>query len=753
MSARFYKVQTQIMSCRFWKLTRPSILRFLFFICLGFCTSTPLFAQIDPAEARASHEKMVKVLAEIAKEAVVDNPMIGNAAATQLAQKLEALPPNTPPEQRVTLLAALGEQELRLNQIDSGIRKLETSFSMLLAMNKKRPVKPRILAQYGYRLGVAYMRLGETQNCCLRRNSDSCIFPILGDGIHRDKTGSEKAFEMFSQVLRVAPEGTDLHLKSKWLLNIVAMTLGNYPANVPEGLRLDPKLYSAESPFPRFKNLGPEKAVDTFSLAGSAVADDFNNDGLIDVVASSFDPAEQIRFFVNKGNGRFEDATEKAGLTGILGGFNMMQADYDNDGFLDILVLRGGWFGPAGRIPESLLHNNGDGTFVDVGFASGIADTAYPTQAGAWADYDGDGDMDIYIGTEAHGNTNWPGRLMRNNGDGTFSDVTIAAGVTNNRFAKAVGWGDYDGDGKPDLYVSNLGTPNRLYHNLGDGKFEDTAPQLSVDEPLNSFPLWFWDFDNDGDLDLYVAGYDWKEGNLAAYVADRLGFPIESDRSILYRNLAGKGFEPVSNPGDLNDFSLPMGANYGDLDNDGFLDVYLGTGYPDYEALMPNVVYHNQAGTGFKDVTNASGLGHLQKGHGIALADFDNDGDLDVFEQMGGFLPGDKYGDAYFENPGSENDWIGIKVQGTNSNRDGFGTRIQITLSKAGEEIEIFRTVKTGGSFGASPLRQTIGLGKNVALKTVQITWPNGEQETIQGLAKNRYWLVLQGSGKGKPVD
>ena len=155
-----------------------------------------------------------------------------------------------------------------------------------------------------------------------------------------------------------------------------------------------------------------------------------------------------------------------------------------------------------------------------------------------------------------------------------------------------------------------------------------------------------------------------------------------------------------------------MAGNFGDLDNDGYLDFYLGTGYPDYEALMPNVMYRNRRGTGFADVTSAGGFGHLQKGHGIAFADLDNDGDQDVFEQMGGFLPGDKYFNVAFENPGFGNHWIGVELVGVRSNRSAIGARIRAEVVENGRRRSIYKHVNSGGSFGANPLRQTIGLGE-----------------------------------------
>ena len=166
-----------------------------------------------------------------------------------------------------------------------------------------------------------------------------------------------------------------------------------------------------------------------------------------------------------------------------------------------------------------------------------------------------------------------------------------------------------------------------------------------------------------------------------------------------------------------------MGSNFGDLDNDGYLDFYLGTGYPDYKNLMPSVMYRNQRGLGFVDVTYAGGFGHLQKGHAAVFADLDNDGDQDIFEQMGGAFPGDGYSNVLYENPGFENHFLTIKLVGVRSNRSAIGARIHAKVAANGEQHSIYKHVNSGGSFGANPLRQTIGLGKAEKVEILEIFW------------------------------
>ena len=168
-----------------------------------------------------------------------------------------------------------------------------------------------------------------------------------------------------------------------------------------------------------------------------------------------------------------------------------------------------------------------------------------------------------------------------------------------------------------------------------------------------------------------------------------------------------------------------MGANFGDLDNDGFLDVYLGTGDPDYRNLVPNVMLRNDRGQKFQNVTTSGGFGHLQKGHGIAFADFDHDGDQDIFHQLGGFLPGDRFHNALYLNPGHENHYIAIQLVGTKSNRNGLGARIEVVTNSMGDQSSFHRAVGSVSSFGGSPLSRTeIGIGQAESIKEVKITWP-----------------------------
>jgi hypothetical protein len=186
-----------------------------------------------------------------------------------------------------------------------------------------------------------------------------------------------------------------------------------------------------------------------------------------------------------------------------------------------------------------------------------------------------------------------------------------------------------------------------------------------------------------------------------------------------------------------------MGANFGDLDNDGFLDFYLGTGAPSYAALVPNVMFRNHDGKAFVDVTSSTGTGHLQKGHGVAFADVDNDGDQDIFLNVGGYVPGDSYNKVLFANPGQGNNWISVKLVGARTNRAAIGAKIRITLAGGGLR---YREVTSGGSFGASPLAQSIGLGKADRIEKLEVWWPgSGAWQTFRDVAANQAIVIREG--------
>ncbi len=705
--------------------------------------------QTEPrtTSAAASHERMLNTLRQVADESEA-YPYVGDAAARRLRSELAELPEAASSESRWKLTADLAEEELRLGNELEAIRLFTAARDLIPALAPD----PLFLINSEYRLGVANMRLAETLNCVRHPNPDACILPLRGEGIHREQNPARQAIRAFISVLEGTPEPTPqsvaddtarLNLAARWLLNIAYMTLGGYPDEVPEAYVLPPDAFRSGNQIPRFDNIAPALGLDTFDLSGGAVADDFDNDGYLDILISTYDVRGRLHFFRNNQDGTFSDRTEEAGLLGLFGGLNMVQADYDNDGHVDVFVMRGAWFGQHGRHPNSLIRNNGDGTFTDVTFAAGLGELHYPSQTASWADYDNDGAIDLYVGNETTETLVAPSQLFHNNGDGTFTDVAEAAAVMNHRFAKAVIWGDYDGDRFPDLYVSNMDGANRLYRNAGRGAFfVDVAQELEVAGPLGSFPAWFWDVDNDGTLDIFVSAYAADIEHLAARALD---LPVTVELARLYRGTGDGRFEDVTDSYDLVDPSAPMGSNFGDLDNDGYLDFFLGTGYPPYQSIMPSLMYRNQEGRRFVDVTYTGGFGHLQKGHSVFFADLDNDGDQDVFEQMGGAFPGDGFSNALYENPGFGNNWIAVKLVGVRSNRSAIGARIRIDVIENDARRSIYRHVNSGGTFGANPLRQTIGLGRAARIERLEVLWPTtGATQSFTDLGINQTIRIVE---------
>jgi hypothetical protein len=696
-----------------------------------------------PDPPASSHDRMVAALRKLAAKTDDEHDWIGDREARELKRFLAELPSSAPPDRRWMALVRLGLRQGFLGDFDGAVARLAEAEAMLPSFGGSLP--DEVLYPFRLGSGLVWLRLGEVRNCCARNRPESCILPLRDGAIHVETEGSRRALAIFAALADRFPE----RAAPRWLLNLAAMTLGNWPDAVAERHRLPANAFESGEPFPRFPNVAGRLGLDFRNLAGSLAVDDFDGDGFLDLFLSSWDPRAQLRYFRNDGRGGFAERTSEAGLSGILGGANLVQADFDNDGDLDLLVLRGTWQDARGRHPKSLLRNDG-GRFVDVAFDAGLGAVHYPTETAAWADFDGDGDLDLYVGNEHGEGLDAPSQLFRNDG-GSFVDVAAKAGVENRRYAKGVTWGDYDNDGDPDLYVSNLRREaNRLYRNNGDGTFVDVAPPLGVTRPYSGYAAWFWDANNDGHLDLYATSY---HGGIETVAASYFGAtPPDAELACLYLGDGKGGFKESAAEWGLTRPAMAMGANFGDLDGDGWLDFYLGTGYPEYEALMPNVMYRNRGGRGFVDVSFAGGFAHLQKGHGVAFADFDHDGDPDVFQQMGGAYRGDEAANVVYENPGFGKRWIALKLVGAKANRCAIGARVRIDVDDGGPR-SIHRHVSSGGSFGANPLRLEIGLGGAEKIRRLEIAWPGSKTVQIfADVAPGRLLEVVEGRDELRPL-
>lgn len=615
---------------------------------------------------------------------------------------------------KAQVLLEIGEEKNAINELESLLKRTPQSENIFINEVKQW-------------LALAYLRLGERTNCLLNHSGQSCLFPVQGAGVHLDKTGSINAIKIYEDLLR----GNTENLTARWLLNIAYMTIGGYPQDVPvdfliKGLGGD----TVSAVVKPFTDLAMNVGLNTNNIAGGNIVDDFNNDNYLDIVTSSMSLDEKMHYCRNNADGTFTDISDSSGLSGFTGGLNMMQTDYNNDGYKDIFVLRGAWKGKFGKEPNSLLRNNGDGTFTDVTKESGLL-SFHPTQTATWNDFNNDGWLDLFIGNESRPADTNTCELYINNQNGTFTESAVKSGAGINAYVKGVTSGDYDNDGWQDIFLSLLNDRKILLQNEGVKNgvvhFKDVTKEAGLGNcTLKTFSTAFLDYDNDGWLDLLACDYSFG-GSLGAYAANEAlhNYADTVGRQFLFRNMHNGTFEDVTDKAGLNKIAFTMGFNFGDIDNDGFPDIYMGTGNPSYESLLPNKLFKNVNGQYFIDATSSARVGNLQKGHGVAFADLDNDGDEDIYIEMGGAYDGDNYPNSLYVNPGqNNNNWINLTLEGTQCNRPAIGARVKITFRENGIERSVYRDVNSGGSFGANPLTRHIGIGSARVIDRIEIKWP-----------------------------
>ncbi len=503
------------------------------------------------------------------------------------------------------------------------------------------------------------------------------------------------------------------------------------------------------------------------TLGSGALFFDYDNDGDTDlyIVNANTIPLTSNHniLYQNNGRGTFTDVTTHAGVGDTGYGVGCASADIDNDGYPEIYVTNYG--------VNRLYYNNGDGTFTDITQKAGVGDTRWGTGC-AFLDYDVDGYADIYVvnymkfsveenqwwetrgirtycsPTEQVAGSQFVGEadiLYRNNGDGTFTDTSRAAGIAHRGLGLAVAVADYDNDNDPDLHIANDMEADRLYRNNGDGTFTEIAHLTGTGYDENGMPgsgmgNAFGDYDNDGYFDLVVS-------NASA-------LPV-----ILYRN---ESFHP-NLPDFFTDvsFSVGIGATtlpyfkwavaFLDYNNDGYLDIYVTNGhlqenialfsdatYPQQELLFENTRSH------FTDVSAAVGLTQIppRVGRGAAFGDYDNDGDIDVFlnhsNQPAMLLRNDG---------GNRNHWVIIHLVGTESNSSALGARITL---KTGALSQV-KEVHSGSSYlSQSDIRVHFGLGKHPQIDALEIRWPTGVTKRFSSLNANRVWRIKEGEGLQK---
>ncbi len=570
-----------------------------------------------------------------------------------------------------------------------------------------------------------------------------CALPL--ERRHQNPTYSRRAMATFERLLDEYSATDPLY---RWLLTFSAMTVGDFRHEVPARYRIDSSFIDhffgdeAATTARRFSHLsfverGAELGVATADAGRGVAVEDFDGDGDLDLVTGG--AFESVRFYRNQGGGRgFVDATAEAGLVGVTQPFSISAADYDNDGWVDLFVAR-----PFDHY--RLFRNTGGGRFVDTTEASGIAGPApdgllAASWTSAWGDVDNDGDLDLFLaqwGMAIPFVTGLPGKPRMNstlfiNDGGRFHDGTRAAGlaaVVNDAYFVGATFGDHDGDGDADLYLSSpvRGT-SRLLDNDGGGHFRP-APALPRDEP--GFYAAFVDVDHDGRLDLFQGGFSDATTSTQMTVFGEGLDRFRSGHSTILHQLPDGGFE------ERNDFftgEMPMatmGASYGDLDNDGCLDFYLGTGNPEGWFVLPNLMYlgereGRECSGRLANISSLEGFGTVQKGHGIVFFDFDDDGDQDVYSALGGMWPADSWPNQLFVNESElERAWVKIRLRGRRTNRFGIGARITV-VAEAADGAPIVRRYhmdnKTG--FGSAPYLAHIGLLDAVRIREIEVFWP-----------------------------
>lgn len=532
-----------------------------------------------------------------------------------------------------------------------------------------------------------------------------------------------------------------------WLLRVAQESAGIPAAARRPAFRLRPGIETdpARSPL-SYEDVGAAHGLDKLLGLGPAAWGDYDGDGDDDLFLSGLDTYGSL---LRNDAGVFTDVSREAGLGRVRAGFSATFADYDNDGRPDLYIGRLGWSGPA---PNSLYRNRGDGTFVDVTERSGLGDPG-SSFVHVWADVDRDGFLDLFVanGCMGYGDTN---KLYRNNGDGTFADITLKAGLQEPAGTRTVGavFGDYDGDGWPDLFIPGYNAANRLYRNRGDGAFEEVAAKAGVRDLAHvaeAFLGFFLDYDNDGDLDILRTTDTQWENTVLALSASWDALPEAKKKDLrrsttrLYRNDGRGTFTDVSDAAGFRHPMAVMGAMVGDLDNDGFVDAYFATGTPELIHLEPDRFFRNDGRGGFADLTFASGLGNLGKGHGTTFVDLDGDGELEIFVNEGGFVMGDPFPCAYYRNrKPTGHHWLQVDLQGVKSNRDATGARL---LVASGGLSQLRETVNGEGFGSSNPRTVHFGLGKNERVERLEIRWPSGLTQVFTDLKADQRIFIKEG--------
>ncbi len=536
---------------------------------------------------------------------------------------------------------------------------------------------------------------------------------------------------------REAMAMNDGHPRTRLLLWLAAEKSGGYAPDVPADMRM--QVRSGRQPTAlALEDIAARVGLDKTSGGRGTAVFDYDGDGYLDVLVAAAHGG--CTLYRNNGDGTFTDASISSGMDSCLTAFITTIGDYDNDGRPDIFVTRNGFFSGG----CSLYHNNGDGTFTDVTAGSGLAGWG-PAFTASWVDYDLDGRLDLYVafnlGSLFERKTR--NRLFHNNGDGTFTDVTDAAGIATEMPTIGHAWGDYDNDGRPDLFVSNSLGRSQLFHNNGDGTFTDMSREAGIDAYGLGSICYFIDYDNDGWLD--IVQNIWSDSEDVIHTLQHGEGPPDGQPIKMWRNNRDGTFSLRSRELGVTGCWGSMSGNAGDINNDGYQDIILGNGSPRMERVEPLTLLQSD-GRQFHDVTFTAGLPITGKSHGINLADLFGDGRLSLIVASGGAYPGDLLTVGAFRPKTRLGHYLNVRLVGTRSNRSAIGARLSI---EAGGQSQ-HRLVSGGSQFGCLPFEQHFGLGSHTqVVDAIEIWWPSGIRQRVQGpIPANNTIRVTEGDDR-----